>query len=93
MFDIIIFIFTGLVMYQVLRFIKWMRSVRQFQRDMNRTWQDVFNQFGGNQPEGNRHSMPGAPDIYETKPQPRKIFDEFDGEYTEFEEVPDQEQK
>lgn len=93
MWEILIAIFTGFVLYQTMRLVKWIQNVNRTRKEIHHTFEDIFSQMGGTrQQQGANRNSPFEKDgVMNQKPKTRKLFDESDGEYTDFEEVTDPE--
>ena len=101
MWEILIFILTGFVLYHTMRLVKWIHQVNRTRKEMHQTLENLFSQMGGaRQQQGadgfaSTHADDFAhkDDFAHPGQQNRKLFSASDGEYTEFEEIPDQESK
>lgn len=101
MWEILIFILTGFVLYHTMRLVKWIHQVNRTRKEMHQTLENLFSQMGSaRQQQGvdgfastNADDFAHKDDFAHPGQQNRKLFTASDGEYTEFEEIPDQESK
>ena len=95
MWEILIIILTGFVLYHTMRLVKWIHQVNRTRKEMHQTLENLFSQMGGarQQQGADGFASMHADDFAQPGQQNRKLFTASDGEYTEFEEIPDQESK
>ncbi|MGM9869389.1 MAG: DUF4834 family protein [Sodaliphilus sp.] len=93
MWEILIFIFTGFVIYQTMRLVKWIQNVNRTRKEIHQTFEDMFSQMCGTRQhrDGGSNSHFENNDVMAPKQQSRKLFTASDGEYTDFEEVTEKE--